>query len=100
MVGLNFHFSGNISSHARSSQTDSPVPATSPPLEDLDDVPSSSSNTESAYSKARTKELSVWDSLRSEMLRVSFESFVLFAKERLNVGVLNAAALVFVVSLV
>lgn len=51
----------------------SPVPAT-PLVANIDKIPSSICNAETANNTAKRKEVSVWDSLKDDMLRVSFES--------------------------
>ena len=106
--GVRVSFLRNTASHASTSQVTPPVPDTSTdPVENTDDVGLlSSCHAQTAYNRAKTKELSVWDSVKDDMLRASFESsspstvLVSFAKNMPSICVLSAAALVFFVRLV
>lgn len=74
--GVTFSLITNSSSRPILSQMESPVPSASATSlgENIDEVPSSSSNAETAYNTAKRKELSVGESLKDDMLWVSFES--------------------------
>ncbi|XP_030597438.1 uncharacterized protein LOC115788522 isoform X2 [Archocentrus centrarchus] len=71
--GVKFSYLQKSSSPPSLGQTGTPKPVT-PLAENTDDITCNTFDEETAYSKAKRKEASLWDSLKDQILQVSYKS--------------------------